>query len=169
LAEVVDGSVDREGAARPAVQQHARPDLQSDTWPSADELRQIYSTKGLDGAEGTIAYCRIGERSSHTWFVLKYVLGQEKIRNYDGSWIEYGSPIVAPIEKGTCRVSLLEHVTRSGAAGMSLGRRCLVRCTDAAPASRLATRAGHAASPPPVRSWRALRRRSQRLFEVVAT
>ena len=67
---------------------------------SADALREIYGAKGLTGAKETIAYCRIGERSSHTWFVLKYLLGQEKVRNYDGSWTEYGSLIGVPIEKG---------------------------------------------------------------------
>ncbi|MHB8630893.1 MAG: sulfurtransferase [Candidatus Limnocylindria bacterium] len=67
---------------------------------AADELRQIYGANGLDGTKETIAYCRIGERSSHTWFVLKYLLGHEKVRNYDGSWTEYGSLIGAPIERG---------------------------------------------------------------------
>ena len=68
---------------------------------AADELRQIYTDKGLDGSTETIAYCRIGERSSHTWFVLKYLLGQDNVRNYDGSWTEYGSLIGAPIENGS--------------------------------------------------------------------
>ena len=68
---------------------------------AADELRQIYIDKGLDGSTETIAYCRIGERSSHTWFVLKYLLGQDNVRNYDGSWTEYGSLIGAPIENGS--------------------------------------------------------------------
>lgn len=67
---------------------------------SADELRDVYASKAIDGKKETIAYCRIGERSSHTWFVLKYLLGHEKVRNYDGSWTEYGSLIAAPIEKG---------------------------------------------------------------------
>jgi thiosulfate/3-mercaptopyruvate sulfurtransferase len=67
---------------------------------SADELREIYATKAIDGKTETIAYCRIGERSSHTWFVLKYLLGYDKVRNYDGSWTEYGSLIGAPIEQG---------------------------------------------------------------------
>ena len=68
---------------------------------SADELRTVYGAKGLDGSKETIAYCRIGERSSHTWFVLTYLLGHEKVRNYDGSWTEYGSLIGAPIESGS--------------------------------------------------------------------
>jgi len=66
----------------------------------ADELRQIYAAKGIDGSKETIAYCRIGERSSHTWFVLKYLLGHENVRNYDGSWTEYGSLVGVPIELG---------------------------------------------------------------------
>jgi thiosulfate/3-mercaptopyruvate sulfurtransferase len=68
---------------------------------AADDLRRIYGDKGVDGSTETIAYCRIGERSSHTWFVLKYLLGHEKVRNYDGSWTEYGSLIGAPIESGS--------------------------------------------------------------------
>ncbi len=66
---------------------------------SADELSSIYEGKGLTGRGETIAYCRIGERSAHTWFVLKYLLGQERVRNYDGSWTEWGSLIGVPIEK----------------------------------------------------------------------
>lgn len=70
------------------------------TFKSADELRAIYlDQKRLDPSKATIAYCRIGERSSHTWFVLKYLLGFEDVRNYDGSWTEYGNLIGAPIEK----------------------------------------------------------------------
>jgi thiosulfate/3-mercaptopyruvate sulfurtransferase len=70
------------------------------TFKSVDELRQIYlGQKGVDPNRPTIAYCRIGERSSHTWFVLTYLLGLKDVRNYDGSWTEYGSVIGAPIEK----------------------------------------------------------------------
>ena len=70
------------------------------TFKSADELRAIYlEQKGLDPNRPTIAYCRIGERSSHSWFVLTYLLGLKDVRNYDGSWTEYGSVIGAPIEK----------------------------------------------------------------------
>ena len=70
------------------------------TFKSAEELRAIYvDQKGVDPKKPTIAYCRIGERSSHTWFVLKYLLGFENVCNYDGSWTEYGSIVGAPIEK----------------------------------------------------------------------
>ncbi len=70
------------------------------TFKSADELRELYGSKGLAAERETIAYCRIGERSSHTWFVLTYLLGYPKVRNYDGSWTEWGSLIGVPIEKG---------------------------------------------------------------------
>ncbi|MCO5053643.1 MAG: sulfurtransferase [Verrucomicrobiae bacterium] len=70
------------------------------TFKSADELRGIYLDKNaVDPNKETIAYCRIGERSSHTWFVLKYLLGLNNVKNYDGSWTEYGSIVGAPIEK----------------------------------------------------------------------
>jgi thiosulfate/3-mercaptopyruvate sulfurtransferase len=70
------------------------------TFKSADELRAIYlEEKAVDPNRPTIAYCRIGERSSHTWFVLTYLLGLQHVRNYDGSWTEYGNLIGAPIEK----------------------------------------------------------------------
>ena len=69
------------------------------TFKSADALKQLYAAKGVDGDNEIIAYCRIGERSSHTWFVLKYLLGYDKVKNYDGSWTEWGNLIGAPIEK----------------------------------------------------------------------
>jgi thiosulfate/3-mercaptopyruvate sulfurtransferase len=70
------------------------------TFKSAEELRQLYGSRGITGQGEVISYCRIGERSSHTWFVLKYLLGFEKVRNYDGSWTEWGNLVGAPIEKG---------------------------------------------------------------------
>jgi thiosulfate/3-mercaptopyruvate sulfurtransferase len=69
------------------------------TFKSADQLKQLYQGKGVSGGGETIAYCRIGERSSHTWFVLKYLLGYDNVKNYDGSWTEWGNLIGAPIEK----------------------------------------------------------------------
>jgi thiosulfate/3-mercaptopyruvate sulfurtransferase len=70
------------------------------TFKSAAELRKIYSEAcGLQPEDDIIAYCRIGERSSHTWFVLTYLLGYEKVRNYDGSWTEWGNKVRAPIER----------------------------------------------------------------------
>jgi thiosulfate/3-mercaptopyruvate sulfurtransferase len=67
---------------------------------SADELRELYGAAGIAGDGETIAYCRIGERSSHTWFVLSELLGFDGVKNYDGSWTEYGSLVGAPVEKG---------------------------------------------------------------------
>jgi len=69
------------------------------TFKSADQLRQLYQGKGVTGQGEVIAYCRIGERSSHTWFVLKYLLGYDNVKNYDGSWTEWGNLVGAPIEK----------------------------------------------------------------------
>ena len=69
------------------------------TFKSAEALRTLYQGKGVSGDGETIAYCRIGERSSHTWFVLKYLLGYDNVKNYDGSWTEWGNLIGAPIEK----------------------------------------------------------------------
>lgn len=69
------------------------------TFKTADELRSLYEGKGVTSDKDVIAYCRIGERSSHTWFVLNYLLGYGNVRNYDGSWTEWGSLIGAPIER----------------------------------------------------------------------
>jgi len=70
------------------------------TFKSPDDLESIYlQQKGIDRNRDTIAYCRIGERSSHTWFVLKYLLGLNNVKNYDGSWTEYGNIVAAPIER----------------------------------------------------------------------
>ena len=70
------------------------------TFKSVEELQKIYlQEKGVDPNKDTIAYCRIGERSSHTWFALKYLLGIPNVKNYDGSWTEYGNVVAAPIEK----------------------------------------------------------------------
>ncbi|GAA4302710.1 sulfurtransferase [Klenkia terrae] len=70
------------------------------TFKSDEELAALYADAGFDGSKETIAYCRIGERSSHTWFVLKELLGHENVKNYDGSWTEYGSLVGVPIAKG---------------------------------------------------------------------
>jgi thiosulfate/3-mercaptopyruvate sulfurtransferase len=69
------------------------------TFKSVEELRELYQSKGVTPDKAVIAYCRIGERSSHSWFVLQYLLGYPNVRNYDGSWTEWGSLIGAPIEK----------------------------------------------------------------------
>jgi thiosulfate/3-mercaptopyruvate sulfurtransferase len=70
------------------------------TFKTADELRKLYTSSGVDFDKPTIAYCRIGERSSHTWFVLRYLLGASNVKNYDGSWTEWGNLVSAPIETG---------------------------------------------------------------------
>ena len=70
------------------------------TFKSDDELREIYKAAGLDESRSTIAYCRIGERSSHTWFVLHELLGLGDVKNYDGSWTEYGSLVGVPVALG---------------------------------------------------------------------
>ena len=69
------------------------------TFKSVDELRSVYGGQGINGDSEVITYCRIGERSSHTWFVLTQILGYHKVRNYDGSWTEYGSIVGAAIER----------------------------------------------------------------------
>jgi len=70
------------------------------TFKSADELRGLYESKGITPEKEVTAYCRIGERSAHTWFVLQELLGYEKVKNYDGSWTEWGNLVDVPIEKG---------------------------------------------------------------------
>ncbi|MEK9136593.1 MAG: rhodanese-like domain-containing protein, partial [Bacteroidota bacterium] len=71
------------------------------TFKTAEELEALYTSKGVTPDKPIIAYCRIGERSSHTWFVLKYLLGYQNVMNYDGSWTEWGNLVGAPVEKGT--------------------------------------------------------------------
>ncbi len=75
------------------------------TFKSADELRELYEPKGVTGDKEIIAYCRIAERSSHSWFVLKYLLGYDNVKNYDGSWTEWGNSVGVPIEKGEAKPS----------------------------------------------------------------
>ncbi len=70
------------------------------TFKAADDLEKLYGAQGVTKDKDIVAYCRIGERSSHSWFVLKYLLGYNKVRNYDGSWTEWGSMVGNPIEKG---------------------------------------------------------------------
>lgn len=70
------------------------------TFKSRDDLEKLYGEKGVTSDKPTVAYCRIGERSSHTWFVIKYLLGHNDVKNYDGSWTEWGNLVATPIEKG---------------------------------------------------------------------
>jgi thiosulfate/3-mercaptopyruvate sulfurtransferase len=70
------------------------------TFKAADDLRELYAAKGITPDKEVFAYCRIGERSAHTWFVLRELLGYERVRNYDGSWTEWGNLVDVPIEKG---------------------------------------------------------------------
>jgi thiosulfate/3-mercaptopyruvate sulfurtransferase len=71
------------------------------TFKSYDALKALYAGKGVTGEQPVIAYCRIGERSSHSWFVLKYLLGYPDVKNYDGSWTEWGNLVGVPIERGS--------------------------------------------------------------------
>ena len=73
------------------------------TFKSDEDLRSLYAGEGVDFGKDTIAYCRIGERSAHTWFVLHELLDQANVKNYDGSWTEYGSLVGVPIELGEAR------------------------------------------------------------------
>ncbi len=73
------------------------------TFKSFDELQALYGAEGVNESRPTIAYCRIGERSSHTWFVLKYLLGLPNVINYDGSWTEWGNLVGAPVERGAAK------------------------------------------------------------------
>jgi thiosulfate/3-mercaptopyruvate sulfurtransferase len=75
------------------------------TFKPVEELRELYASRGVDGEDEIVAYCRIGERSSHTWFVLHELLGHRSVRNYDGSWTEYGSLVGVPIETGDASAS----------------------------------------------------------------
>ncbi len=84
------------GAANIPWGENCRPD---GTFKSADELKALYTSKGITPDKEIVAYCRIGERSSLTWFALKELLGYSKVRNYDGSWTEYGSLVGVPVEK----------------------------------------------------------------------
>jgi thiosulfate/3-mercaptopyruvate sulfurtransferase len=70
-----------------------------DTFKTVDDLRELYGAKGITPEQSVITYCRIGERSSHTWFVLKYLLGYPVVTNYDGSWSEWGNSVGVPVEK----------------------------------------------------------------------
>ena len=73
------------------------------TFKDREELANLYEAKGITPDKDVIAYCRIGERSSHSWFVLHELLGYKRVRNYDGSWTEWGSMVGVPIEKPTAR------------------------------------------------------------------
>src|SRR5262249_28031221 len=75
------------------------------TFKTADDLRQLYGAKGITPEKDVVTYCRIGERSSHTWFVLNELLGYPRVRNYDGSWTEWGSMIGVPIDNPSAAAS----------------------------------------------------------------
>ena len=91
------------GAANITWSQAARED---GTFKSYDELKKLYGEKGITAENEVISYCRIGERSSHTWFVLKYLLGFDRVRNYDGSWTEWGNLVGVPIVNQTAEAAL---------------------------------------------------------------
>ena len=112
LAAGVLGRADRDGrlraGGRPARRAHpgrgqsvpwAQAVQEDGTFKSADELRELYTDKGVIDGNPIIAYCRIGERSAHTWFVLHELLGEDDVKNYDGSWTEWGNLVNVPIEK----------------------------------------------------------------------
>lgn len=86
------------------------------TFKPAEQLRELYAAKGVTGDKAIIAYCRIGERSSHSWFALKYLLGYHNCRNYDGSWTEWGSIIGAPIERDA---SATQHTVPASGTSVS--------------------------------------------------
>jgi len=77
----------------------AQADNADGTFKSLEDLKTLYTSKGITPDKDVTAYCRIGERSSHTWFVLKYLLGYQNVHNYDGSWTEWGSMVRVPIER----------------------------------------------------------------------
>jgi thiosulfate/3-mercaptopyruvate sulfurtransferase len=103
---IAPAGYEQEGAQRPghvpgaASIPWAQAIREDGTFKSADELRDLYGAKGITAGEDVITYCRIGERSAHTWFVLHELLGFERVRNYDGSWTEWGSLVGMPIEIG---------------------------------------------------------------------
>ena len=94
------GPARRATSRPPPTSRGARPPTTTAPSSSDDELKELYTEAGVDWSKDTIAYCRIGERSSHTWFVLKELLGQENVKNYDGSWTEYGSLVGVPVALG---------------------------------------------------------------------
>ena len=83
------------------------------TFKSDEELKELYEGEGVDLRKDTIAYCRIGERSAHTWFVLHELLDQPNVKNYDGSWTEYGSLVGVPIELGADKLTRPPRTARS--------------------------------------------------------
>ena len=94
----VAGAVGGLAAYRALKGRRAEPETVPDT--RADELKALYEAEGITADRDVIAYCRIGERSSHTWFALQELLGYPNVKNYDGSWTEYGSLVGAPVELG---------------------------------------------------------------------